>query len=104
MVLETGHHLSALRRRQIGNDADGRLPVLLCMHRLRHEAAPEERRLLRVLLVRLGALPPDAGAEPRRDERRVMPRRLKRTREVRSAGKSRLFIWPLHALVLINTH
>jgi len=55
------HHLPTLRNGTIGNHADGCLPVFLRVHRLRHAAAPESGRLLRVLLVRLGAVPADAG-------------------------------------------
>src|SRR5205807_9869739 len=43
------------------NDAPRCLPILLRLCRLRRAAAPERRRLLRVLLVRLGALPAEAG-------------------------------------------
>lgn len=38
------------------------MPVLLRMHELRRNAAPEARRLLRLLLVRLGALSAGSGA------------------------------------------
>jgi hypothetical protein len=53
--------LSALRHRESGNHADERLPVFLRMHGLRHDAAAEARLLLRVLLLRVGALPPNSG-------------------------------------------
>lgn len=54
-------HLPALRHRKGGDDADGCVPVLLPVHRLRSEAQAEAGRLLRVLLVWLGAVPADAG-------------------------------------------
>jgi hypothetical protein len=50
-----------LRFRENGNHADGRLPVFLRMHRLRHQAEAENGRLLRVLLLRHSALPADSG-------------------------------------------
>ena len=37
--------------------ADGRLPVVLRMHKLRRAAAPEGWRLLRILFVWIGPLP-----------------------------------------------
>jgi hypothetical protein len=54
-------HVPALLYREVGSDADRRLPVLLRVHRLRRKAQAEAGRLLRVLLVRLGALSADAG-------------------------------------------
>src|SRR5262249_32039748 len=48
------------------------LPVLLQMHRLRHDATSETRRLLRVLLVRLGAVSADPGRAFRRNRRRFL--------------------------------
>jgi hypothetical protein len=42
------------------DDADGRLPVFLRVHWLRHTHSPEEGRLLRVLFLRIGALPADS--------------------------------------------
>jgi hypothetical protein len=47
--------------RETGNDADRRLPVLLSVQRLRHQAAAEARRLLRVLFLRLDALSANAS-------------------------------------------
>ena len=51
-TLRHGHH---------PDDADRRLPVVLRVPRLQGAAAAQDRRLLRVLLVRLGKVPPDAG-------------------------------------------
>src|SRR5882762_2634300 len=50
-----------MRLRQGRVDADRRLPVPLRMHALRRAAAAEPGRLLRVLLLRLGEVPADAG-------------------------------------------
>jgi hypothetical protein len=55
------HHVPALRHREIGDDADRRLPIFLCVHGLRSETAAEAGRLLRVLLLRLGAVSADPG-------------------------------------------
>ena len=55
-------HLPALRGGETGDDADRRLPVLLYLQWLWREAATEAGRLLRVLLLRLGAVPADPGA------------------------------------------
>ena len=52
--------LPAVRRADQGNDADRRLFVLLDLPRLRHAPQAEDRGLLRVLQLWLGALP--AGA------------------------------------------
>lgn len=49
-------HLSRVRPRQHGDDAHGRLPVLLHMQGVRHNAASATGRLLRVLLLRRTAL------------------------------------------------
>ena len=48
--------------RETGDHAHGCLPVLLRVHELRRAAASEARRLLRVLLVRLGEVPADPNA------------------------------------------
>jgi len=64
--------MSALRCREIGNDADGRLPVLLHLHRLWRDAAAEAGRLLRVLLLRLRAVPADPGRACGRQRRGVL--------------------------------
>ena len=45
-----------------GNHADRRLPVLLRVLQLQGVAAPQPRRLLRVLFLRLGEMPADSGA------------------------------------------
>jgi hypothetical protein len=50
-----------MRYREGGNHAGRRLPVLLCVQRLRREAAAQAGRLLRVLLVWLGAMPARSG-------------------------------------------
>src|SRR6266404_3015301 len=50
--------MSALRCREIGDHAHRRLPVFLFVHRLRGDAAAQAGRLLRVLLLRFGALSP----------------------------------------------
>jgi hypothetical protein len=55
-----------LRHSQAGADANRRLPVFLQLHRLRHAAQAQTGRLLRVLLLRVGALPAGAGARRRR--------------------------------------
>ena len=47
---------------QAGVHADRRVPVLLRVYELRRAAASEARRLLRVLLVRLGEVPADPSA------------------------------------------
>ena len=57
-----GHRLSALRHCKGRSHADRRLPVLLYLQWLWREAATEAGRLLRVLLLRLGAVPADPGA------------------------------------------
>jgi hypothetical protein len=54
-------HLPALWLCRQRGDADRRLSVLLRMPRLRHDAAAEAGRLLRFLLLRLGAMPTDSG-------------------------------------------
>jgi hypothetical protein len=53
--------MSALRHGEIGTYASRRLPVLLQVYWLRRDASPEEGRLLRVLLVWLGAVSADPG-------------------------------------------
>jgi len=54
--------MSALRRSEVGADADRRLASFLRMHRLWCETAAEAgRRLLRVLFIRLGAMSPYSG-------------------------------------------
>src|SRR5262249_49581992 len=55
------HHMPALRHRKIGSHADRCMPVLLYLHRLWRDAAAQVRRLLRVLLVRLRAVPAGPG-------------------------------------------
>ena len=55
------------------------------MQRLRYEAASEAGRLLRVLLLRFGAMPPDANRAFRQDWRRLVLRRL----TVRTNGLAR---------------
>ena len=52
------NHLSALRNRQAGNDANRCLSIFLYVHWLRQEAQAKEWRLLRFLLLRLCARPP----------------------------------------------
>jgi hypothetical protein len=56
------HHLSALLYREVGDHADRRLSVLLCLHGLRYEATAKGGRLLRVLLLWLDTVPAHAGA------------------------------------------
>jgi hypothetical protein len=48
--------MSALRRREGGDDADQCLSVLLQLHWLRSDTATEARRLLYILLVWFGAM------------------------------------------------
>jgi hypothetical protein len=50
-----------LRHREVGNDANQCLPVLLRVYRLRREAAAEAGRLLRVLFPWLGAVSTGSG-------------------------------------------
>jgi hypothetical protein len=56
-------HLSALPPPIGGDHADRRLPVLLRLQRLRHQAEATAGRLLRVLLVRFRTMP--AGPDRR---------------------------------------
>ena len=51
-----------VRFRETGGHANGRLPVLLQLLELRHRAAAQRRRLLRLLLVRIGEMPAGSGA------------------------------------------
>lgn len=67
-----GHYLSALRDGESGDDADGRLPHLLCMHDVRRDAAAEARRLLRVLFLRFCSVSTDPGRAVRRRGRRLL--------------------------------
>lgn len=69
--------LPGLRLRQGRDHADRRLPVLLRLRWLRHPPQAEGRRLLRVLLLRLGALPSSPGG--RKMLRRCRMRRPMRT-------------------------
>src|SRR5665213_1227950 len=62
-------HLSAMRVSVRRANADRCLSVLLCLQRLRTEAQAIGWRLLRVLFVRVGALP----AGPAKRERPVLP-------------------------------
>ena len=55
------YYLSQVRHRKKGNDADGRLPVFLRVHRLRHQTPARARRLLRLLLLWVRALSANAG-------------------------------------------
>lgn len=66
------YYLPPLRDPKIRDDADGRLPVLLHVHRLRDEVAAEGWRLLRVLLVWFGPLPTDATRAHRQRRTRLM--------------------------------
>src|SRR5216684_3494948 len=50
------HHLPCVRPSGDRAHADGRLPVFLCLQRVRRTAQAEARRLLRILFVRLGTL------------------------------------------------
>ncbi len=50
-----------MRHGKDGNDADRRLPIFLRMYWLWHQAAAQERRLLRVLLLRIYALSAEAS-------------------------------------------
>lgn len=50
-----------MRHGKSRDDADGCLPVFLRMHRMRHTATPQARRLLCLLFLRIGALPADPG-------------------------------------------
>jgi len=66
------HYLSALRNGKSGDNADGRLPHLLCMHEVRCDAAAEAGRLLRVLLLRFGSVSADPGGTVGRREQRLV--------------------------------
>ena len=55
------YYLSQVRHRKKGNDADGRLPVFLRVHRLRHQSPARARRLLRLLFLWVRALSANAG-------------------------------------------
>jgi hypothetical protein len=55
------YYLSQVLHRKKGNDADGRLPVFLRVHRLRHQTPARARRLLRLLLLWVRALSANAG-------------------------------------------
>src|SRR5262249_47706247 len=57
------NHVPAVWQAESGTDARRRLPVLLRVPRLPSAAEAEARGLLRVLLVRLGQVPADAGKE-----------------------------------------
>jgi len=57
-----GCHLPAVRLRQTGDDAHRRMPVLLRVRGVQSVAAPRARRLLRLLLIRVGEVPADADA------------------------------------------
>jgi len=63
-----------MRDANIRNDADGRLPILLRMLRLRGEVAAEAWRLLRLLLLWFGPLPADSGRALRRGRTCIMLR------------------------------
>jgi len=56
-------HMSALRARVGGDDAQGRMPVLLSVPWLPGPAAPQGRPLLRVLFVWFGAVSTDSRVE-----------------------------------------
>jgi hypothetical protein len=58
-----------LQDNEIRDDADERLSALLRVHGLRGEVAAEAKRLLRVLLLRFGAMPPDANRAFQQDWR-----------------------------------
>jgi hypothetical protein len=75
--LSIRHYLSALRDNEIRDYADGRLSVVLRVHGLRGEVAVEARRLLRVLLLRFGAMPPDANRVFQQDWRCLVLCRLR---------------------------
>jgi len=62
-------NLSELRRLQGRDHADQRVPVLLRMHDLHDAAQAQARRLLRVLLLRVGTM----STDPRRQGRRLLP-------------------------------
>ena len=57
---------------KIGDHADRCLSVLLRMHRLRHKAEAKVGRLLRVLFLRLGAVPADSGRARGRERRGLL--------------------------------
>ena len=82
------HHLSALRNRESGDHAHRCVPHLVPMHRLRRDAAAQAGRLLRVLLVRLDAMPARPGRARGRCQRRLLRVRVL-TWPARSAQTSR---------------
>ena len=55
------HHLSALRNDKGRGDAGGCMPLFLLLHRLRCAALAQAGRLLRVLLVWIGAVSAGPG-------------------------------------------
>jgi hypothetical protein len=55
------YYLSQVRHRKKRNDADRRVPVFLRVHWLRHQTPARARRLLRLLLLSVGALSANAG-------------------------------------------
>jgi hypothetical protein len=61
-----GTHLSELWVLGSGNDARHRLPVLLRVQGMQGHPAPEARRLLRVLFLRLRKMPSGASNSPER--------------------------------------
>ena len=66
-----------MRDDEIRNYADRCMSVVLREYGLRGEVAVEARRLLRVLLLRFGAMPPDANRAFQRDWRCLVVRRLR---------------------------
>jgi hypothetical protein len=58
---QLGDYLSRVRTHQIRDDAHGCVPVLLPLRRLWHRFEAEARRLLRVLLIRVSAVPADTS-------------------------------------------
>ena len=61
--LHLQRHLSGVRTQQNRNYADRRLPVVLRMRGVPYRIETQARRLLRLLLIRHGALPPYSNAQ-----------------------------------------
>lgn len=89
--------LPALRLRQAGDHAHGRLPVLLRMQQLRVSAAPQAWRLLCVLLLRLGEVPAGSTTwgllQPRLKHRAIAPCGPRRGRESTDFLRRPLLAW-----------
>jgi hypothetical protein len=91
MIAESTRHLPDIRRVDNRDDADGRLPVFLQMHRLRHAAASKAGRLLRILFLRDSFLARRcrhrAVSPTERSDDKQGSRRIFQGTEMRTAGR-----------------